>query len=354
MNILIAGNMGYIGPVLVQHLKNNYPDSRIIGFDIGYFSHCLTTSGPLPEIMIDKQVFGDIRHFPDELLEGIDVVINLAAISNDPMGKTFEDITLEINFRSCINLAKKARKAGVKHFVYASSCSMYGAADDFPKTEEATLNPLTAYARSKVFAEKDLQALAQENFLITCLRFSTACGFSPRLRLDLVLNDFVAGAITSKKINILSDGTPWRAMIHVKDMSRAIEWASIRTRENGGTFVAVNVGSNTWNHQIKTVALEVQKLIPETQVSLNEDAPADKRSYRVNFSKFEQMAPDFQPQYNLERTIKDLQEGLSGIGFNDPHFRESSLIRLKVLNRFQQKRILDQDLSWLPVSASKT
>jgi nucleoside-diphosphate-sugar epimerase len=211
MKILVTGNMGYIGPVLVKHLKRNYPEIGIVGYDIGYFANCLTHAGVLPEVYVDTQIFGDIRNFPEHLLQGIDVVVNLAAISNDPMGKKFEEITMDINHRSGIKLAKMAKKAGVSHFVFASSCSMYGAADDFPKTETSELNPLTAYAKSKVFSENDLMPLADENFVVTCLRFGTACGFSPRLRLDLVLNDFVAGAIVLKEISILSNGTPWRA-----------------------------------------------------------------------------------------------------------------------------------------------
>jgi nucleoside-diphosphate-sugar epimerase len=346
MKILITGNMGYIGPVLVNHLKTIYPKSTIIGFDIGYFAQCITSKGAFPEVNVDQQVFGDVRNFPESLLEGVDTIVNLAAISNDPMGKKFEDVTLDINYRSCIRLAKMAKKAGVSHFIFASSCSMYGAADDFPKTEEASLNPLTAYARSKVLSENDLNALADEKFIVTCLRFSTACGFSQRLRLDLVLNDFVAGAITSREISILSDGTPWRAMVHVRDMSRAIEWASVRKVSNGGTFSAVNIGTNKWNHQVKTMALTVQQVIPGISVTINKDAASDKRSYKVNFEKFEKLAPDFQPQYDLERAIKDLQSGLTTIGFNNPDFRNSNLIRLKVLNNFQEDGLLDENLNW--------
>ncbi|WP_339678335.1 SDR family oxidoreductase [Cyclobacterium marinum] len=346
MKILITGNMGYIGPVLVNHLKKAYPKCTIIGFDMGYFAQCVTSNGPFPEVNVDQQVFGDVRNFPEKLLEGVDTVVNLAAISNDPMGKKFEEFTLDVNYRSCINLAKMAKKAGVKHFVFASSCSMYGAADDYPKTEEDTLNPLTAYARSKVMSENDLNNLASENFIITCLRFATACGFSPRLRLDLVLNDFVAGAISSGEISILSDGTPWRAMVHVKDMSRAIEWASIRETSNGGSFLAVNIGTNKWNHQVKTMALAVQQQLPGINVTINQDAPADKRSYKVNFDKFMELAPDFQPQFDLEKAIIDLELGMKSIGFNDANFRDSNLIRLKVLNSFQDQGLLNENLNW--------
>ena len=209
MKILITGNMGYIGPVVVNRLRTSYPTATLVGFDIGYYGNCITGDGGLPECRLDLQFFGDMRQFPKEILNGVDAIVHLAAISNDPIGNKFEDVTLDINYRSSIDLAKKAKEAGVGSFVFASSCSMYGSADDSARTERSQLNPLTAYAKSKVLTEKDLEPLAAENFKVTSLRFSTACGWSERLRLDLVLNDFVAGAVASKQITILSDGTPW-------------------------------------------------------------------------------------------------------------------------------------------------
>jgi len=167
-----------------------------------------------------------VRHPQPEILRGVDAIVHLAAISNDPMGKTFEEVTDAINFRASVELARQAKAAGVRSFVFASSCSMYGMADDTPRKETSPLNPLTAYAKSKVSTETELQKLADKSFRVTCLRFATACGMSDRLRLDLVVNDFVACAVTSKNITILSDGTPWRPLIHVKDMARAFDWAS--------------------------------------------------------------------------------------------------------------------------------
>ena len=195
MKILIVGNLGYVGPNLVRQLRKTYPQGTLIGYDIGYFAHCLTNAGALPELDLDMQVFGDIRSFPEDLLRGVDAVVNLAAISNDPMSFQFEEVTMEINYRACVNLARLAKNNGVKSFVYASSCSMYGLADDTPRREGDKLNPLTAYARSKVAAEEALEKLADEHFTVTCNRFATACGWSSRLRLDLVLNDFVAGSL---------------------------------------------------------------------------------------------------------------------------------------------------------------
>ena len=186
MKILITGNMGYIGPCVVEKLRLSYPDATLIGLDIGYFASCLTNAQIFPECRVDQQYFADVRDLPSGLLDGVDAVIHLAAISNDPMGKAFEDITLDINHRASINLARKAKMAGVRSFVFASSCSMYGTAEDRPRTEDSSLNPLTAYAKSKVLTENDLQELSGNGFKVTCLRFSTACGMSDRLILEWI------------------------------------------------------------------------------------------------------------------------------------------------------------------------
>ena len=190
MKILITGNMGYIGPCVVERFRESYPHATLVGLDMGYFAHCLTNSEHLPECRVDMQYFSDVRNVSEELLKGVDAIVHLAAISNDPMGNTFEKITNDINYISSIELAKKAKKAGVGSFVYASSCSMYGSADDGPRTENSDLNPLTAYAKSKIATERDLEKIVDSKFKATSLRFSTACGMSERLRLDLVLNDF--------------------------------------------------------------------------------------------------------------------------------------------------------------------
>lgn len=346
MKIVVFGNMGYVGPGVVEQLRASYPAATLVGFDAGYFASCLTNANYLPERKLDRQYFGDIRNVPDEVLEGADVVINLAAISNDPMGNKFEEVTLDINHKSGIKLATRARELGVKSFVFASSCSMYGAASDAPKKEDSTLNPLTAYARSKVYTERDLQPLANENFVVTCLRFATACGMSPRLRLDLVLNDFVACALTSGNISILSDGTPWRPLINVRDMAVAIDWAVSRPASNGGTFLAVNTGSTSWNYQVKELAEAVARAVPGVTVSINKDAPPDKRSYRVDFSLYKKLAPNHQPRYDLTATIEDLKQGLEAMNFRDADFRSSKLMRLKVLTSLQDSKDMDLNLAW--------
>jgi len=345
MKIVIFGNMGYVGPGVIERLRSTYPTASLIGYDTGFFASCLTDVDYLPERKLDHQYFGDIRNVPDHILEGADAVINLAAISNDPMGTKFEEVTLDVNHKSGINLAKKAKALGVKAFVFASSCSMYGAASDGAKTEDSTLNPLTAYARSKVFTEQDLKPLADKNFMITCLRFATACGMSSRLRLDLVLNDFVACALASKHITILSDGTPWRPLINVKDMAVAIDWAISRPAAIG-EFLAVNTGTDQWNYQVKELAEAVASVIPGVKVSINTDAPPDKRSYRVNFELYKKLAPNHQPKYDLLTTIKELRDGLEAMKFNDSDFRDSKLMRLKVLTTLMDKKQLSGDLKW--------
>jgi nucleoside-diphosphate-sugar epimerase len=295
---------------------------------------------------VNIQHFADVRNISQSLLKNIDAVVHLAGISNDPMGKAFEDVTMDINYKASIKLAKKAKEEGVKAFVFASSCSMYGAAGDQAKTEDSELNPLTAYAKSKVYTERDLEPLAGNGFTVTSLRFSTACGMSDRLRLDLVLNDFVAAAIASQQIKILSDGAPWRPLININDMARAIAWAIEREAVDSGNFLAVNIGSNHWNYQIKDLAEAVAKVIPGVDVSINKDAEPDKRSYSVNFNLFKRLAPHHQPRFDLATTVNDLKDGLNSMGFKDEYFRNSRFMRLKVLDHLRANNRLTERLEW--------
>lgn len=346
MKILITGNLGYEGAWLSKYLRAQHPNAFIAGYDIGYFQHCYTTNSFAPERVLDAQYYGDVRKFDENILKGFDAVVHLAAISNDPIGNKFEQVTLDVNYKSSIDIAQKAINQGVKHFVFASSCSVYGAAGEGAKVETSELNPLTAYAKSKVYTEEGLSKLNAGNTIITCLRFATACGISDRLRLDLVLNDFVASAITSKKITILSDGTPWRPLINVKDMARAINWGITRNSNNGGQFLICNTGSNTWNYTVKELAEHVQKHFTNITVSVNQDAPPDKRSYRVNFDLFTSLANGFTPEYDINKTIEELKTGLASIGFNNADFRNSPLMRLNVLNKFLENDQLDLNLNW--------
>lgn len=346
MKILITGNMGYVGPGVIRRLRKTYPTAELVGYDTGYFAKCLTNVDIFPDVKLNSQIYGDVRNFDPALLNEVDAVIYLAAISNDPMGNRYEEITMDVNYRSAVKIARLAKEKGAGSFVFASSCSMYGEATGNPKVETDSLNPLTAYARSKVAAEKDLEPIAAENFVITCLRFATACGHSDRLRLDLVLNDFVAGAVTAKEIGILSDGTPWRPLIDVSDMAVAIDWAVARGAANGGKFVAVNTGSNEWNYQVKELAEAVAAVVPGVKTSVNPDAPPDKRSYRVNFDLFKTLAPDHQPQFDLKASIESLYKNLQEMNFSDRNFRSSQYIRLQMLKRLQEYNLLDETLSW--------
>lgn len=343
MKILITGNLGYVGSELVKLLRRQYPEGELIGFDIGYFAKQITNPDIAPEIYLNKQYYGDVRQFPEHLLEGVDAIVQLAAISNDPIGNKFENVTLDINHKAVIDIATKAKKMGVKKNIFASSCSVYGFAEGDARTESSEVNPLTAYAKSKVFAERDLELLADDHFQVTCFRFATACGMSDRLRLDLVLNDFVAGALASGEINIMSDGSPWRPLINVRDMGRAIIWG-IERDASAGNYLVINTGSNIWNYQVKDLAFATQKILPNVNVSINKDAQPDKRSYRVSFDLFEKIAENHTPVHSLEQSIKDLYDGLNQISFGDVNYRQSRLIRLFVVNELLSKGIVNQNL----------
>ena len=340
--------MGYVGPAVIRQLRRSYPDATLVGADMGYFSHCLTAVDMLPECRVDAQYFADVRRpLAPEILNGCDAVVQLAAISNDPMGKSFEDVTGQVNHRAGVEVARQAKAAGARSFVFASSCSVYGSAEGGARTEDSPLEPLTAYARSKMKAEQELELLADDRFTVSCLRFATACGMSDRLRLDLVLNDFVASAIATQSITILSDGSPWRPLIHVADMARAMDWAINRRAEDSGSFLAINVGRDDWNYQVRDLAEAVADSVSGTYIVMTPNAQPDKRSYRVSFSKFVSLAPGHQPQMTLASTIAEVRQGLEGMGFHDANFRQSTLIRLEVLKRLQQRGLLSSGLEWM-------
>jgi nucleoside-diphosphate-sugar epimerase len=343
--VLITGNMGYVGPVLTRHLRRAHPGMALAGFDSGFFAAALTVDGRAPETRLHAQYFGDVRELPAELLASVDAVVHLAAISNDPMGRQFESVTDEINRHATLRLAKLARDAGVGRFVFASSCSVYGASGAHARTERDPVAPLTAYARSKVDVENALRDMDLGAMQVTCLRFATACGMSERLRLDLVLNDFVASALATGTIQVLSDGTPWRPLIDVRDMARAIDWACHRPAD-GDAFVCVNVGSEAWNYTVRDLAEAVSRRIPGTQVSINRDAAPDPRSYKVDFSLYRALAPDHQPRVALDECIDRLCEGVAAMQGVGADFRQSRFMRLRMLQAHVDARRLTPQLRW--------
>jgi UDP-glucose 4-epimerase len=337
--------MGYVGPAVAKYLRARRPDAILHGFDNAYFAHCLTGAPVLPERYLDEQFYGDVRNVTLDL-SGYDAIVQLAAISNDPMGNQFEAVTLDINQNTTISLAKAAAVAGVKNFVFASSCSVYGIAEGAPRKETDPLNPITAYAKSKIGAERELSSI-DTRMVITSLRFATACGMSDRLRLDLVLNDFVACALSQGKITVLSDGTPWRPLIDVADMARAIDWAIDRAADVGGRYLAVNAGSDDRNYQVKDLANAVAKSVPGTDVSINTSAPVDSRSYKVDFGLYRSLAPDHQPIVTLDQSIQNLIAGLKRMNFKDADFRSSGLMRLRVLQDHIDSQRLNKTLQWV-------
>jgi len=317
----------------------------------GYFAHCLSGAA-LPETVPHRQHLADLRDFDPAILDRVDAVVHLAAISNDPMGNRFTDVTREINHEAGVRLATLARAAGVRRFVFASSCSMYGAAAEGARTEDSPLKPLTPYARSKVSLEQALRGMAGPRFTVIALRFATACGLSDRLRLDLVLNDFVAAAVATGRITILSDGTPWRPLIAVSDMARAIEWALVRD-PGAGEFLAVNAGRDDWNFQVRDLADAVARAVPGAAVEIAPGAQPDRRSYRVSFTRFRSLAPAHQPRAQLPEVIAELADGIRRMDLGDGDFRRSRWVRLHALEELRAKGLLSADLRWTRAEAAR-
>jgi nucleoside-diphosphate-sugar epimerase len=305
MNVLVIGNLGYVGIPAISLLKKNKIFS--IGLDCNWFNlnfYSSNSHSNFPNV----QIYDDVRKFKlSKLNYNIDVIIYLAAVSNDPMGKKFKLATKEINYKSCIRIAKEAKKMNVKKFIFASSCSLYGAtSDNFPKNEEDKLNPLTDYAVSKALCEKNLKKYSSEKFKVICLRFATAAGYSDNQRLDLVFNDFVASSVCNNKIELLSSGTAWRPLIHVKDMAKAILWAiKYKCKLN---FMAINVGSNSWNFKIIDLAKKIGKIVSKkAKIEIKNKAAVDQRSYKVSFDLYESLSGKYKPSINFKKAVLELK-----------------------------------------------
>lgn len=342
--ILITGHLGYVGAALVPILRNQFASAQLVGLDTGFFQDDACGTGPLPEFYLDRDVRQDIRDIGPELLDGVDTIVHLAAVSNDPIGNQFAGATNAINEQATLSLARMARAAGVKKFIFASSCSIYGATENELVDESAAQNPLTEYARSKVAAEAGLIAMADANFQITSLRFGTACGYSRRLRLDLVVNDFVATGVATNKIELLSSGTAWRPFVHVDDMARAICWAIGRDGQND---LVLNIGSDDMCLSIVELAKKVVACFHNSELVVPSHTAADNRSYRVSFSKFRDLAPEHQPLWSIHDTISDLKVQLASINFSNDRFREGTLMRLNKLRDLQLTGKLTDDLAWV-------
>ena len=340
MNIFITGNIGYVGSLLTQYLKNNNKNFNIIGFDSGFFNKNLTKE-IIPEKKIKKQIFEDIRNINSTHLKDIDTIVHLCGLSNDPIGKKFEKVTNDINYKASVKLFNYALKHKVKNFIFASSCSSYGFGGKIAKTENSKINPLTAYAKSKVKFEKYLSKNKNKGIKITILRFATACGDSPRLRLDLVLNDFVYSAVKENKIIIKSNGKPLRPLIDVEDMCQIINWS---IKRKGKSFLLMNAGSNENNYSVKEIAQKVKEVLgSKVKILLNDKLPDDKRSYKVNFNKLNYNFKGFKPR-NLKQTILKLKKSIQII-LKSNH-KKADLIRLNYLGVLIKSRDISTQLFW--------
>lgn len=337
MKILIVGGLGYLGPVVSSTIRDLLVPESLHVVDAGWFLAAAVSPGTSA---YDRISIGDKRDLKADFLIGYDVVIDLAAVSNDPMGKDFEAATMEINAAAAVELAQKCKQAGVKRFIFASSCSIYGAAGDVPRRESDGKNPLTEYARSKWEAEQKLEMIADKAFGVTALRFATACGWSPHFRADLVLNDFVLTALLDHKIVVLSDGTPWRPLVHVTDIGRAIAWAAQDERVG---FAAFNVGTNDWTLSIGDLASYVADIMGVPFEITNANGP-DKRSYRVSFDKFEREAKGFLPRAGLRQSVEEIGDHLRPHLDRFKHFRDGPLMRLNVLREKMTSGELDDAL----------
>lgn len=339
MRILVTGSRGYIGSVLVPMLLKEGHD--VIGLDTDYFSRC-TFAGALCEIPTHKI---DVRHVEEAALEGCDAVVHLAGLSNDPLGDYKPSLTEEINYRASVRLATLAKHAGVQRFLFASSCSNYGAAGDNFLDEQAAFNPVTHYGLSKVMVERDLNLLGDDRFSPVYLRASTAYGLSPRIRFDLVVNNLTAWAFTTGRVYLKSDGSPWRPIVHVEDICRAYIAALYAPRElvhNQG----FNVGTTTENYQIRELAELVREIVPGCRVDYAPDAGPDKRCYRVDCSRIARTLHGFKPQWTVRRGIEQLYQAYKATGLRLGDFEGPKFMRIAHIKKLVSEGLLDKDLRW--------
>lgn len=334
--ILITGIKGYLGPVVYEFLLKK-KEFDIYGLDNFYFEKKKKEK---------KIIFKDVRKIKEEDIKNLDAVIHLAAISNDPMGNEFKFQTREINLKASKNLIDLCVKNSVKNFIFASSCSIYGDGGNTNKKEHHKTNPLTEYAKSKIFFENYCKSINLKNTKVTCLRFGTAMGGSPNIRLDLVLNDLIGRALTIGKIKMISDGSPLRPIIHVKDMALSMYWALKERHQIKKNFLIVNVGKNSMNFSIKQIALRVKKYHKDALVEFGAKSP-DKRSYKVDFSLYKKIAKGYQPVYDLDKSILEITKCLKKIGIPKLKKNYNNYFRLNILKKLKKQKKISKNLNWL-------
>lgn len=339
--ILVTGDRGYIGAVLVPLLiKHGY---SVVGLDTEYFKFTLQNGTSKLKY---KKITKDIRQVGKKDLEGIDLIIHLSALSNDSTGNINPKLTEDINFQASVRLAELAKDVGVKRFIFSSSCSVYGGHGKIPVTENDTVDPLTAYAKSKIQTENALLGLASENFTPILLRNATVYGCSPKLRLDLVVNNLVAHAITTGKIMLYSDGKAYRPVIHVKDLARFFLYAA-KAKKKFVYNQIFNVGSNDQNFLIIDIAKRIQKQLTGLKIVFAKNANPDKRNYKVNFNKLKKTFPNFKFQMDIAKGIKELIRILSKNKLTFKDFESGKFIRIRRIKELMFTQKINNDLYWI-------
>ena len=339
MRVLVTGHKGYIGTVMVPMLEQH--GHTVIGIDSDLYRNSTYGTPPAPV----EEIIKDVRDIEPADLSGVEAIVSLAALSNDVLGDLNPDVTYEINHRANVRLGEMGIDLGIRRFVFASSCSMYGAAGDRVLDESADFYPVTAYATSKVWVERDLSQMATDDFSPTFMRNSTAYGVSPRIRFDVVLNNLSAWAYTTGRVQMKSDGTPWRPIVHIEDISKAVVAALSAPREKIHNQ-AFNVGINSENYQIKDLAELVQQTIPNCEITFADDAGPDLRNYRVKFDKYNNAFPDFPLQWNALDGARSIYDSYRRFGLNKDEYEGPKYKRIAQLKELMHSGKVDQTMRW--------